>query len=179
MFCDKVKILCCCSFAIRIISDDYDQRIINFYQNVFDIPHAVIVDRKMIDNILESGFWNCVAVCEVMSNSSSVERLRHIAVSEVRLTSQRGQYDLTSFYGFKNWLWKGISKLLKYNWILFPFFAWFVQVPRPIVRDPKELMRLGLDCVYACKSDDQLSEALKIMDCMPKKGFGWVHKAIL
>ncbi|XP_072038105.1 NBAS subunit of NRZ tethering complex-like [Amphiura filiformis] len=49
-------------------------------------------------------------------------------------------------------------------------------VANPIVIDPKELMWLGHDCVYACKRDDQLDLAFKVMDCMPKKALGIVSE---
>ncbi|XP_067139001.1 NBAS subunit of NRZ tethering complex-like [Centruroides vittatus] len=47
-----------------------------------------------------------------------------------------------------------------------------VDQPDPIITDIAELMSLALDCVYACKREDQLSQAFGILECLPQRGYG-------
>ncbi|KAJ8029007.1 Neuroblastoma-amplified sequence [Holothuria leucospilota] len=45
-------------------------------------------------------------------------------------------------------------------------------VPNPILTDRQEIVSLALECVYTCEVNEQHANAQKILDCLPKKGFG-------
>lgn len=54
---------------------------------------------------------------------------------------------------------------------------WTVQIcissktdqPSPIITDPRLLISLALECIYACQNTDQLEIAMKIYDCLPER----------
>ncbi|KAM6915430.1 NBAS subunit of NRZ tethering complex [Xenentodon cancila] len=41
-----------------------------------------------------------------------------------------------------------------------------------IIGDPDQLMEVGLDCIYCCERDDQLSLCYDILECLPQRGYG-------
>ena len=48
----------------------------------------------------------------------------------------------------------------------------FFQVTEPLIADVAEVMKLAMDCIYACKRHDQLNVAFSVVECLPAKEEG-------
>lgn len=52
------------------------------------------------------------------------------------------------------------------------YFLFNIQIVHPVIEDPDQLMTVALDCLYACKRSDQLTQAVSICECLPKRSDG-------
>lgn len=43
----------------------------------------------------------------------------------------------------------------------------------PILADIGEVMKIAIDCIYACKRDDQLEHAFSIVESLPTREEGY------
>ncbi|CAH1796434.1 unnamed protein product [Owenia fusiformis] len=46
--------------------------------------------------------------------------------------------------------------------------------PNPVINEEESLMQLALDCIYSCESEDQLTHAFAIIECLPHRSYGVV-----
>ncbi|KAK2171518.1 hypothetical protein NP493_1055g01018 [Ridgeia piscesae] len=50
--------------------------------------------------------------------------------------------------------------------------------PDPIIDSEMLLITVALECIYACESTDQLSNAFAVLECLPERGFGTTSKLL-